>query len=340
MPGSPPALAPAIVYRAFGGPEVLEHTEHPVGRPGPGEVLLRHRAISVNFSDINARRGGFYRGQQAPALTIPGNEAVGVIEQLGDGVDGFAVGDRVAYAGMGGAFFEDSGAYATYRVVPAARLVAVPDGIDDTHVAALFMKGLTASAAINRFFRPSPGDTVLVHAAASGVGLILVQWARHCGACVIGTVGSATKAGIARRFGCHDTILYREEDFVAAVRRLCPAGVAAVYDGVGKDTFLASLDCLRPFGKLINYGNASGPPPPLDVMTLSAKGSLSVARLGVSDHIRSATDYQKAAAELFSLCRAGAIRAHIEACLPLAEAAEAHRRLEAGAAAGALVLIP
>lgn len=335
-----PRHAPAILHDTFGGPEVLRLADVPVPRPAAGEVLLRHTAIGVNFSDVNARRGGFYREAAGPLPVIPGNEAVGRVIAAGDGSGEWQPGDRVGYAGMGGPFFASSGAYATYRAVPRARLIRLPDPLGDVEAAAVLMKGLTASAAINRFHRPAPGETVLVHAAASGVGLILCQWARHCGARVLGTVGSAEKARVARDHGCDEAILYRETDFVAAVRALCPEGVAAVYDGVGKDTFLPSLDCLRPFGKLVNYGNASGPAPPLDIMLLSSRGSLSVGRVALGDHIRRPEDYQGAAAELLDLCGRGVIRAHLRGVLPLAEATEAHRMLESGDGAGALVLVP
>ena len=332
--------APAILHDEFGGPEVLRLTDIAVPRPSRGEILLRHTAIGVNFSDVNARRGGFYRDAPNPLPVVPGNEAAGQVVETGEGTAGWQPGDRVAYAGMGGAFFASSGAYATYRAVPQERLIRLPDGLGDVEAAAVLMKGLTASAAINRFHAPAPDETVLIHAAASGVGLILCQWAKHRGARVLGTVGSAEKARVAKDHGCDEPILYRETDFVAAVRALCPGGVAAVYDGVGRDTFLPSLDCLRPFGRLVNYGNASGPAPPLDIMLLSSKGSLSVGRVALGDHIRSREDYQRAAAELLELCGAGVVRAHVRAVLPLSDAAEAHRRLESGDGAGALVLVP
>lgn len=340
LPPNIPNSAPAIVYRQFGGPEVMELSEVPVREPGPGEVLIRHTAISVNFSDVNARRGGFYPGQTASEPTIPGNEAVGFVVAAGDSVTGWNAGDRVAYVGMGGAFFVNSGAYATYRTLPASRLIRIPDGLSDHDVAAMLMKGMTASAAINRFYKPAPDETVLVHGAAGGVGLILVQWAKHCGARVLGTVGSAAKAEVVRSFGCDEPILYREVDFVKRVRDLCPQGVVAVYDGVGGDIFMASLDCVRPFGKLINYGNVSGPLPSVNLMLLSAKGSLSIGRVGVTDHVKSSEDYQAVAAELFSLCLSGAIRPLVQAVLPLSEAVTAHRMLEAHQGAGAIILEP
>lgn len=339
-PGPDEHRAAAIVYHRFGGPEVLEAVMIPIPAPARGEVLLRHTAISVNFSDVNARRGGFYRSGPGAMPVIPGNEAVGEVVALGAGVDGVRPGDKVAYVGMGGAFFADTGAYACYRAVPAGRLIPLPAGLSDVDVAAILMKGLTASSAIHRFHRPAAGETVLVHAAASGVGLILCQWAQQCGARVLGTVGTPEKARIAAAHGCDETILYRETDFVAEVRRLCPDGVAAVYDGVGRDTVLGSLDCLRPFGKLVSYGNASGPPPAVDLLALAAKGSLSVGRLAMGDHIRAPEDYQGMASELLGLCLRGVIRPHVDAVMPLSAAADAHRRLESGAHAGAIVLVP
>lgn len=335
-----PSAAPAIVYRAFGGPDVLRCENVPVPLPLPGEVLLRHTAIGVNFSDANARSGTFYRGQREPGAVIPGNEGVGEIVALGDDVHGFKVGDRVAYVGMGGAFFENTGAYSTYRAVPAARLIHLPDELGDIEAAGLLMKGLTASGLINRFHKPQAGDTVLIHAAASGVGLILCHWARHLGARVIGTVGSGQKADIASKHGCEHPILYRELPFVEEVRKLCPEGVDAVYDGVGKDTLLPSLDCLRSFGRLINYGNASGAPPAIDLLTLSKKGSLSVSRFALGDHVRELDDYHRALNEVLDLYAAGTIRPLIGTVMPLSEAAAAHRLLESGKSIGTIVLVP
>jgi NADPH2:quinone reductase len=330
----------AIGYRRYGGPDVLERLSLPIPAPGLDEALLRHTAISVNFSDVNARRGGVYPGEAPRSVTVPGNEAVGEIVALGAAVEGYDIGDKVAYAGMGGAFFENSGAYAAFRAVPARRLLRLPADADDIEIAAILMKGLTASAAINRFHRPAEGETVLVHAAASGVGLVLCQWAKHLGARVLGTVGSRDKARVAADYGCDEPILYRTTDFVAAARTLCPEGLAAVYDGVGKDTAIPSLDCLRPFGKLVNYGNASGPPPAIDLMLLSAKGSLSVGRVGLGDHIRTRENFEAAGQELLSLYRNGVVRAYIKAAMPLEDAAEAHRLLESGTGAGAIVLVP
>ena len=213
---------------------------------------------------------------------ILGNEAAGVVASVGPGVTDVKPGDRVGYAGMSAEFFEQTGAYAEERNVPVERLLKLPAGVTEQQAAGMMVKGLTASLIINHVYRPKPGDTILIHAAASGVGLILTQWAKHLGATVIGTVGSAEKAEIAQAHGCDHTILYRETDFADAVKQIVPQGVSAVFDGVGKDTFMASLRCVRPFGMLVNYGNASGHPPPLDLLLLAKGGSLSVCRPALS----------------------------------------------------------
>ena len=308
--------------------------------PGAGEVRIRHTAIAVNFSDVNVRRGGFYLTRPLQFPVILGNEAAGVIASVGAGVTAFRPGDRVAYVGSGGPFYEATGAYAEERNLPQSCLLRLPDSVSETVAAALLLKGLTASMIVNRVYRPKPGETILVHAAASGVGLLLCQWAKHLGATVIGTVGARDKARIAAAHGCDHTILYREVDFVAAVRALAPQGVAAVFDGVGKDTFLASLDCLRPFGMLVNYGNASGHPPPLDLLLLSKKGSLAVSRPGFSSYIADPAVYRDAANELFDLVARGVLAVEAGRTYALSDAAAAHRDVEARRSTGALVLLP
>lgn len=323
-----------------GGPEVLEHERLDLPSPGQDEVRLRQTAIGVNFSDINVRNGGFYitSGLRFP-LTL-GNEAAGVIESVGPGVTGFAEGDRVAYAGMGGLFFENIGAYVEVRNVPASCLVRLPDDIPDTRAAAMLVKGLTASVIIHRCYRPKPGDKILIHAAASGVGSILTQWCTHLGAEVIGTVGSKHKADFAKDIGCAHTILYREEDFVRATRKLAPEGLAAVFDGVGKDTFVPSFDCVRPFGSVVNYGNASGPVPPFDLLLLAQKGCLALHRPGFGFHANAAESRQAACDELFDLVRRGHLRIEVSKIYPLIEAAQAHRDIEAGRNTGSVLLRP
>jgi NADPH2:quinone reductase len=330
----------AIRIHAHGGPEVMRWEDIELPPPAAGEVRVRHTAIAVNFSDINLRRGGFYSPRPAPMPLILGNEAAGVAESVGPGVGDVKPGDRVAYAGLAASFFQHTAAYAEARNMPANRLVRLPDAISDRQAAAMMVKGLTASLVLKRVFRPKPGDTVLIHAAASGVGLILAQWARHLGATVIGTVGSREKAETAAAHGCGHTVLYRETDFVAAVKKIAPKGVDAVLDGVGKDTFMASLDCLRPFGVIVNYGNASGHVPPLDILDLSRKGALSVSRPGLHHYIAEPGDLRAAAAELFDLVAGGTLRIEIARTYPLRDAAQAHRDLEARQFSGSVVLLP
>jgi len=286
------------------------------------------------------RRGGFYIAEPLQFPVILGNEGAGIVTALGEGVRAVKRGARVAYVGSGGPFYEKTGAYAEERNLPESCLIPLPDDISDRQAAALMLKGLTASMIVNRVFRPKPGDPILIHAVASGVGLILCQWAKHLGAMVIGTVGSAEKARLASAHGCDHAILYREVDFVAAVKEVVPKGVAAVYDGVGKDTFMASLDCVRPFGMLVNYGNASGHPPPVDLILLAKKGSLSVSRPAFSFHIADPAACRAACDELFDLVRRGILRLELGPSYPLSDAATAHRDLEARRTAGSVILIP
>jgi NADPH2:quinone reductase len=330
----------AIRIHANGGPEMLRWEDCELAPPGPGQVRLRHTAIALNFSDVNVRRGGFYIAEPLKFPVILGNEAAGVVTQLGAGVRNVAPGDRVAYVGSGGPFYEATGAYAQERNLSASCLIKLPADISDRQAAALMLKGLTASMIINRVFRPKPGDAILIHAVASGVGLILCQWAKHLGATVIGTAGSAEKAKLADDHGCDHLILYRETDFVAAVKALVPQGVSAVFDGVGKDTFIASLDCTRPFGMLVNYGNASGHVPPVDLLLLAKKGSLSVSRPAFSFHIADPDSCRAACDELFDLVRRGVLKVEMGKTYALSEAAAAHRDLEARQTAGAAILLP
>jgi len=333
-------MTKAIRIHANGGPEVMRFEEHAVPPPGIGEARIRHTAIGINYSDINVRRGGFYIARPPQFPLIIGNEAAGVVESVGPGVTGVRPGDRVAYAGMSGEFFEQTGAYAQERNVPAERLIKLPDGISDRQAAGMMVKGFTASLIINSIYRPKPGDTILIHAAASGVGLILTQWTKHLGATVIGTVGSSEKAQIARAHGCDHSILYREVDFVDAVRRIVPQGVSAVFDGVGKDTFVPSLRCVRPLGMLVNYGNASGHPPPIDLLHLAKGGSLSVCRPALSTLTGDVERMRTAAAELFDLVQSGALKIEIGRTYALRDAATAHRDIEARKSVGSLLLLP
>jgi NADPH:quinone reductase len=330
----------AVRIHANGGPEVLRFEDIALPPPSAGEARVRHTAIGINYSDINVRRGGFYIARPLQFPVILGNEAAGVVENVGPGVTDVKAGDRVAYAGMRGEFFEQTGSYAQARNVPAERLLKLPDGVTDQQAAAMMVKGFTASLIINKVFRPKPGDAVLIHTAAGGVGMILCQWSKHLGATVIGTVGSPEKAGVAKAHGCDHTILYREVDFVAAVKRVVPRGVAAVFDGVGKDTFTASLDCVRPFGMLVNYGNASGHPPPLDLLQLAKRGSLSVCRPALSSLTADGPAMRAAAAELFDLVARGILTIEIGGSYPLEDAARAHRDIEERKIAGSVLLLP
>ena len=322
-----------------GGPEVLRREEIEIAPPGEGQAQVRHTAIGINYSDVNVRRGGFYLRHKPSFPLILGNEAAGIVERVGPGVTDVKVGDRVAYAGMRGEFYEDTGSYVQHRNVFADRLVKVPDGISDQQAAAMLLKGFTASLIVNKLFKPKPGDTVLIHTAAAGVGIILCQWAKHLGATVIGTVGSEAKARIATAHGCDHAILYRERDFVEETLRLVPDGVSVVFDGVGKDTFVKSLGCTRPFGLMVNYGNASGHVPPFELLLL-ARGSVSICRPGVSSYTRDAKVMRQAAAELFELVKSGALKIEIGRTYRLEDAAQAHRDLEGRNATGSLLLIP
>lgn len=330
----------AIVIHRHGGPDVLEPMDIELPPPAAGEVRIRHTAIGLNFSDINVRNGGFYLGDGPAFPLILGNEAAGVVAAVGPQVEGWQVGERVAYAGSGSLFFLHTGAYAAERNMRAEHLVRLPDDISDQQAAALLLKGLTAAVVIHRCYRPQPGDTVLVHAAASGVGSLLAQWSAHLGAAVIGTVGSEAKARFARDHGCHHTVLYRQQDFVPAVRALVPGGVAAVFDGVGRDTFIPSFDCLRPFGAAVNYGNASGHVPPFNLMLLAQKGCLALHRPGFGFYGNTSASRQAACDELFDLVRRGVLRAEVSRTVPLRDAAQAHADAEAGRSTGSVLLVP
>lgn len=333
-------MTKAIRIHENGGPEVLRWEEFELPPPGAGEARVCHTAIAVNFSDVNVRRGGFYMAKPQRFPLIPGNEAAGVVASVGPGVTEVRPGERVAYVGTGGPFYEETGSYAEERNVPAHCLVKLPEGISEKTAAAFLLKGLTAAMIVNRVFRPERGDTILIHAVASGVGLLLCQWAKHLGATVIGTVGSTEKAQLASAHGCDQTILYREVDFVAAVKNLVPKGVSAVFDGVGKDTFERSIGCVRRFGMLVNYGNASGHVPPIDLLLLAKNGSLSVSRPGFSHYISGPDEFQAACAELFDLVLRGVLKVEIGRSYALRDAAAAHRDLEERRFAGSAVLIP
>ena len=321
----------AIRVHAHGGPEVLSWEEVPVGNPGPGEARVRHTVVGLNFVDTYHRTGLY----PVPLPFTPGQEAAGVVDAVGPDVTDLAVGDRVAY-GTG-----PVGAYAELRVMPAERLVRLPREIDDRTAAAMMLKGLTAQYLLRQTFEVKPGDTILFHAAAGGVGLIACQWAKHLGATVIGTAGSDEKARLARANGCDHVIVYGREDFVARVRELTGGrGVRVVYDGVGKDTFAGSLDCLQPRGLMVVFGNASGPVPPVDPLILTGKGSLFLTRPSLVHYAATRQALRAAAAELFQVVTSGAVRIEVPQSFPLKEAAAAHAALAARRTTGSTVLIP
>jgi len=331
-------VSKAIRIYQNGGPEVLRWEDVDVPQPGPGEVLLRHTAVGLNYADVNLRNGTFYIHTKLPLPAILGNEGAGVVEGLGSNVDNVKVGDRVVYVSPSG--MAPPGSYSQLRVIEADQLVQSPDNISDQQAAAAFLKGLTAWCIVRRVFPVRPRHTILIHAAAGGVASFLCQWSKHLGATVVGTVGSAEKAHAARAAGCDHIILYREVDFVREVNLLFPDGVSAVFDGVGKDTFLPSLQCLDPFGTLVNFGNASGTPPPLDIRLLGARGSQMVTRMGMGFFFKDRQIQAKAAEEVFELMSKGVLRARIERTYPLCEAAQAHRDLEGRRTMGSVVLIP
>jgi NADPH2:quinone reductase len=320
----------AIRFHQAGGPEVLRLEDVNVGEPGEGQARVRHTVIGVNFVDTY-HRSGLY---PVPLPSGLGVEAAGVVEAVGPGVTQPKAGQRVVYAGP-------PGAYAEARLIDADRLVAIPDGVDDRTAAAVFTKGLTVDALVRRTHPVQAGETVLVHAAAGGVGTLMVQWLKAMGATVIGTVGSDAKAERVRALGCDHVIVYTREDFTQRVREITAgAGVPVVYDSVGKATFEGSLDCLAPFGLMVTFGNASGPVPPLDVRVLSAKGSLFLTRPTIFTYIARRSDLERGAAEVFGRVTRGVVKVDAPRSWPLAEAAAAHRALEARQTTGPVVLLP
>jgi NADPH2:quinone reductase len=321
----------AIRIHRHGGPEVLSYENVDIGQPGPGEVRVRNRAIGLNFIDVYSRTGAY----PPPGLPFtPGKEGAGEVVAVGEGVRDFAAGDRVAYV-------EALGAYAEEHIVPAHFLVHLPAAIDFETGAAMMLKGLTAQYLLRRTFRVEAGDTILVQAAAGGVGLILTQWAKHLGATVIGTVGSREKAELARESGCDHVIEHRSDDIAARVKEITNGeGCHVVYDGVGKATFPASLDCLKRFGYFVSFGSASGPIEPFDIMLLAHKGSLFTTWPLLPMHLARREDVLAMSEELFRVVLSGAVKIPVHARIALAEAAEAHRRLEGRQTTGATVLLP
>jgi NADPH2:quinone reductase len=321
----------AIRIHATGGPEVLSWDEVTVGDPGPGEVRLRQTAIGVNFIDTYHRTGLY----KLPLPAGIGSEAAAVVEAVGSGVGELAVGDRVAYTDG------PVGAYAEQRVFPADRLVKLPEGVSDRSAAALMLKGLTVQYLLRQTFKVAPGDTILFHAAAGGVGLIACQWARALGVTVIGTVGSDEKAALARAHGCTHTIVYTRENFVERVKEITGGkGVPVVYDSIGKDTFPASLDCLQPRGMFVSFGNSSGPIANFDILLLARKGSLFATRPTIFTHIATRAALTSAADEMLALVASGRIVSEPRQTFALRDAAAAHRALESRSTVGATVLLP
>lgn len=323
-------MAKVIRLLRYGGPEALVLESIEPEPPAPAEIQIRHTAIGLNYIDVYDRTGLY-------PMALPGvlgREAAGVVAALGSKVRGFRLGDRVAYV-------HSPGAYCEVRNVPAERVVKVPSSISDSEAAALMLKGLTAHYLLRRTYRVRRGDLILVHAAAGGVGLILCQWARFLGATVIGVVGSEAKAELARKNGCRHVLMSGRDLIVPAVKRLTKGeGVAVVYDSVGKDTFMESLDCLRPLGMMVSYGNASGPPPAVSPLELSRRGSLYLTRPTLFSYISTREALAAAARELFAVVKSRKVRIRIGQTYPLAEVAQAHRDLEARRTTGSTVLLP
>jgi NADPH2:quinone reductase len=314
-----------------GGPEVLRWEDVEVGEPGEGQARLRHTAVGVNYIDTY-HRSGLY---PLPLPSGLGIEAAGVVEAVGPGVTLVRPGDRVAYAGG------PPGAYAEARVLPANILVPIPEGVADRTASAVMLKGMTAQYLIRRTYPVKAGETVLFHAAAGGLGLIACQWLKALGATVIGTVGSDEKAKVARAHGCEHVIVSTKEDIAACVREITGgAGVPVVYDSVGKDTFLSSLDCLRPLGLMVSFGNASGKVAPFDIGILSQKGSLYLTRPTLATYTATRADLEAAAREVFDVIREGKVKVEIRHTYPLAEAERVHRDLEGRRTVGSIVMVP
>lgn len=322
----------AIRVHRTGGPEVLTLEDVEVGAPGAGEARVRHGAIGLNFIDCYFRSGLYPAPKGLPF--VPGNEGAGVVTAIGDGVTNVRIGDRVAYVGP-------LGSYAEERLVPADRLVKIPDAVPDDIAAAAMLKGMTVQYLLKRTFHVGPGTTILFHAAAGGVGQIAGQWAKHLGATIIGTAGGPEKVALAKTRGYDHVIDYRKDDFVAAVKDLTGGrGVDVVYDSVGKDTFPGSLDCLKPFGLFCSFGNASGPVPPFSMQELASRGSLFATRQTLFTHIGPRADLEAIAGDLMEVVASGVVEIPLSKRWKLEEAADAHRALEARATTGSMVLLP
>jgi NADPH2:quinone reductase len=324
-------MVQAIRFAKTGGPEVLEWQQVECGKPGAGQVRLRHSAVGLNYIDTY-QRSGLY---PMPLPSGLGSEAAGVIEEVGPGVSGLKPGDRVAYAGG------PPGSYSEVRLIPADRLVNLPQGISDQQAAAMMLKGMTVQYLIRRTYKVQAGDTVVFHAAAGGVGLIACQWLKALGATVIGTVGSDAKATLAKAHGCDHPIVYTRENFAERVHEIIDSrGVPVVYDSVGKDTFSASLDCLARLGLMVSFGNASGPVPPVSLLELSRRGSLYVTRPTLFSYNATRSETARAARELFAVVASGAVKIRIGQRHALKDAARAHEQLEARRTTGSTLLVP
>ena len=325
-------MARAAVIHRNGGPEVFEIEEVPVGKPDKGQVRIRQTASGVNFLDTYLRSGQYPMRGSFP--TILGGEGAGIIEEIGKGVRGFAIGDHVVYSGQ-------MGSYCDERLVNINRLAKIPAGVSDVQAAAIYNKALTAEYLIRRSYKVKAGETILVHAAAGGVGLVLCQWGKHLGATVIGTVSTEETAALARANGADHTILYTQENFAERARALTDgAGVAVVYDSVGKDTFERSMDALKPRGYLVCFGESSGPAPTMDPRILMYKGSIFLTRASLVHYNITAADHRRAAATVFDLVARGVLKIHLNRTYPLAEVAQAHRDIEGRRTMGSTVLVP
>jgi len=320
----------AIRIHQNGGPEVMKWESVDVPAPGPGQVRLKQHACGVNFIDVY-QRSGLYK---LPMPFTLGSEGAGEVVAVGEGVTDFKVGDRGAYAGA-------LGGYAEERVMPADRLLKLPDSIDYKTGAAMMLQGMTVRYLLRQTYKVGSGTTMLWHAAAGGIGLIAAPWARHLGATIIGTVSTPEKAELAKAAGCTHVINYKTEDFVKRTKELTNGqGVDVVYDSVGKDTFPGSLDCLKPLGLFVSFGNASGPVPPFEINILQGKGSLYVTRPTLGTYVAKRADLVANANELFDVVSKGAVKINVNHTYPLKDAAQAHRDLEARKTTGSIVLVP
>jgi NADPH:quinone reductase len=325
-------MVAVVRVHKVGGPEVLTHEDIAVPAAGPGQIRVKQHAIGVNFVDTYFRSGLYPAPGGLPF--VAGNEAAGEVVEVGFGVSEFKRGDRVAYV-------QGPGCYAAERLVPADRVVKLPDNISYEQAAGMMLKGMTVEYLVRRTFKVAKGTTVLMHAAAGGVGLILCQWANHLGGNVIGTVGSKDKAALAHANGCHHTILYRDEDFVPRVKEITSGKLCdVVYDGIGKETFPASLDCIRPLGMFVSFGSASGPIEAFNINLLQSKGSLFATRPTLNTYGAKREDLLSMAKELFEVVGSGAVKIPVNQTYALRDAAKAHRDLESRATTGSSILIP